>query len=72
MRWGVYSKLVRVPYAEAYAEGFEDLQWRVPRYTELERVTDLSVFDPTEGGLSLTWSLGENASIGRCRHTAGT
>jgi UDP-glucose 4-epimerase len=36
---GSYSKIVLVPYAEAYAEGFEDLQRRVPDIRKLERVT---------------------------------
>ncbi len=38
------SPIVRVPYAEAYAEGFEDMARRVPDVTKLERVTG---FRPT-------------------------
>lgn len=33
------SEIVFVPYAEAYAEGFEDLERRVPDLARLERVT---------------------------------
>jgi len=33
------SDIVLVPYSEAYAEGFEDLQRRVPDVTKLERLT---------------------------------
>jgi len=38
------SPIVQVPYEEAYAEGFEDMQRRVPDVTKLERVTG---FRPT-------------------------
>ena len=31
------SEIVLVPYQEAYAEGFEDMQRRVPDATKLER-----------------------------------
>ncbi len=36
---GSQSEIIRVPYAEAYAEGFEDLQRRVPDVSKLERLT---------------------------------
>ena len=36
---GSRSEIVRIPYAEAYAAGFEDMMRRVPDVTKLERVT---------------------------------
>ena len=36
---GSKSDIVYVPYAEAYAEGFEDLERRVPDVSKLERMT---------------------------------
>lgn len=36
---GSSSEIVLVPYSEAYAEGFEDLQRRVPDVSKLERLT---------------------------------
>src|SRR6185312_14201517 len=36
---GSTSEIVHVPYAEAYAAGFEDMQRRVPDVSKLERVT---------------------------------
>ena len=36
---GSSSEIVLVPYAEAYAEGFEDMQRRVPDPLKLERAT---------------------------------
>ncbi len=36
---GSESDIVYVPYAEAYAEGFEDLERRVPDVSKLERMT---------------------------------
>ena len=36
---GSQSDIVNVPYAEAYAEGFEDLERRVPDVRKLERLT---------------------------------
>ena len=36
---GSGSEIVRIPYAEAYAEGFEDMDRRVPDVDKLERVT---------------------------------
>lgn len=33
------SEVIHIPYAEAYAAGFEDMQRRVPDVTKLERVT---------------------------------
>ena len=36
---GSDSPIVHVPYGEAYAEGFEDLERRVPDVTKLERLT---------------------------------
>jgi len=41
---GSTSPIIRVPYAEAYAEGFEDMERRVPDVSKLERVTG---FRPT-------------------------
>ena len=36
---GSDSPIVHVPYGEAYAEGFEDLERRVPDASKLERLT---------------------------------
>ena len=36
---GSGSRIVHVPYAEAYEEGFEDMRRRVPDVTKLEQVT---------------------------------
>ena len=36
---GSRSEIVQVPYDEAYAEGFEDMQRRVPDVRKLERIT---------------------------------
>lgn len=36
---GSQSDIVRVPYSKAYAEGFEDLERRVPDVQKLERLT---------------------------------
>ena len=36
-RTGGHSQIVHIPYEEAYAEGFEDLQRRVPDVSKLER-----------------------------------
>jgi len=36
---GSSSEIVQVPYAEAYAAGFEDMLRRVPDVSKLERVT---------------------------------
>jgi UDP-glucose 4-epimerase len=36
---GSSSPIVRIPYAAAYAEGFEDMLRRVPDLTKLERIT---------------------------------
>ncbi len=36
---GSDSEIVKIPYEEAYAEGFEDMPRRVPDVTKLERVT---------------------------------
>jgi len=36
---GSPSEIVTIPYEEAYAEGFEDMQRRVPDCTKLERLT---------------------------------
>lgn len=35
---GSESRIVRIPYEEAYAEGFEDMQRRVPDVSKLERM----------------------------------
>ena len=35
---GSSSPIVRIPYDEAYAEGFEDMPRRVPDLTKLERM----------------------------------
>ena len=40
---GSRSKIVLVPYAEAYAEGFEDMRRRVPDTTKLRELTGLSL-----------------------------
>ena len=42
------SEIVRVPYDEAYAEGFEDLQRRVPDVSKLERLTGFRPATPLE------------------------
>jgi UDP-glucose 4-epimerase len=36
---GSSSKIVRIPYSEAYSEGFEDMMRRVPDLTRLEEMT---------------------------------
>jgi UDP-glucose 4-epimerase len=36
---GSASPIARIPYDEAYAEGFEDMLRRVPDVSKLERVT---------------------------------
>jgi len=41
---GSSSSITRIPYSEAYAEGFEDMMRRVPDVSKLERVT---AFRPT-------------------------
>jgi UDP-glucose 4-epimerase len=38
-RTGSASEIVTVPYDEAYAPGFEDMQRRVPDISKLRRVT---------------------------------
>ena len=38
-RAGSASEIVTIPYEEAYAEGFEDMQRRVPDCSKLERLT---------------------------------
>jgi UDP-glucose 4-epimerase len=43
---GSQSEIVRVPYAEAYAEGFEDLQRRVPAVSKLEQLTGFRLETP--------------------------
>jgi len=43
---GSSSPIVLVPYAEAYAKGFEDLQRRVPDVRKLERLTGLRFTTP--------------------------
>ena len=42
------SDIVHVPYAEAYAEGFEDLERRVPDVRKLERLTGFRFSIPLE------------------------
>jgi UDP-glucose 4-epimerase len=42
------SEIVHVPYDEAYAAGFEDLQRRVPDVTKLERLTGFRASIPLE------------------------
>ncbi|HEX6559881.1 MAG TPA: GDP-mannose 4,6-dehydratase [Longimicrobiales bacterium] len=42
------SEIVHVPYAEAYAEGFEDMQRRVPSIDKLERATGFRPATPLE------------------------
>jgi UDP-glucose 4-epimerase len=41
---GGRSKIVNVPYSEAYAEGFEDMMRRVPSVSKLEKAIG---FKPT-------------------------
>lgn len=43
-RTGSRSRVVRIPYEEAYAEGFEDLDYRIPDLTKLQSIVD---FTPT-------------------------
>ena len=43
---GSTSEIVHVPYAEAYAEGFEDMMRRVPDVAKLERVTEFRPSTP--------------------------
>jgi UDP-glucose 4-epimerase len=38
-RAGSSSEIVYVPYDEAYGEGFEDMQRRIPDARKLERLT---------------------------------
>jgi nucleoside-diphosphate-sugar epimerase len=38
-RTGSHSEIVRVPYAQAYGPGFEDMRRRVPSLEKLERIT---------------------------------
>jgi UDP-glucose 4-epimerase len=45
---GSSSEIVRVPYEEAYAEGFEDLERRVPDVHKLERLTGFRFSIPLE------------------------
>ena len=40
---GSASEIVHVPYEEAYAAGFEDMQRRVPDTAKLERITGLTI-----------------------------
>ncbi|MGH7592250.1 MAG: NAD-dependent epimerase/dehydratase family protein [Gemmatimonadales bacterium] len=43
---GSRSEIVHIPYAEAYAAGFEDMQRRVPDVTKLERLTGFRPMTP--------------------------
>jgi UDP-glucose 4-epimerase len=45
---GSRSEIRHVPYAEAYAEGFEDMLRRVPDVRKLERTTGLRLSTPLE------------------------
>ncbi|MDH4043803.1 MAG: GDP-mannose 4,6-dehydratase [Gemmatimonadota bacterium] len=45
---GSGSAIVKVPYAEAYAEGFEDMQRRVPDVSKLEREIGFRLAIPLE------------------------
>ncbi len=45
---GSSSEIVHVPYEEAYAEGFEDLERRVPDVRKLERLTGFRFSIPLE------------------------
>jgi UDP-glucose 4-epimerase len=45
---GSSSEIVHVPYDEAYAEGFEDLERRVPDLRKLERLTGFRFSAPLE------------------------
>lgn len=42
------SRIVRIPYDEAYAEGFEDMQRRVPDVSKLERAVGFKPSTPLE------------------------
>jgi len=46
---GSDSDIVHVPYDEAYAAGFEDLQRRVPDVSKLERLTGFRASIPLQG-----------------------
>jgi UDP-glucose 4-epimerase len=45
---GSSSEIVLVPYAEAYAEGFEDMLRRVPDCSKLERTVGFKPSTPLE------------------------
>jgi UDP-glucose 4-epimerase len=45
---GSTSEIIRVPYAEAYAEGFEDMERRVPDASKLERTVGYRPRTPLE------------------------
>ncbi len=45
---GSDSEIVHIPYAEAYAEGFEDMQRRVPDVSKLERALGFRPETPLE------------------------
>ncbi len=45
---GTKSDIVLVPYTEAYAEGFEDMQRRVPDVSKLERMIGFRPRTPLE------------------------
>lgn len=45
---GSDSEIVHIPYSEAYAEGFEDMQRRVPNVSKLERTLGFKPATPLE------------------------
>ncbi len=47
-RTGGSSRIIHVPYEEAYAEGFEDLGRRVPDLSRLERTIGFRPTTPIE------------------------
>ncbi|MBP7826850.1 MAG: GDP-mannose 4,6-dehydratase [Verrucomicrobia bacterium] len=51
---GSHSKIVRVPYARAYAPGFEDMRRRKPRVTKLAKFTGFRPRTPLREIIRLT------------------
>ncbi|HPY30654.1 MAG TPA: GDP-mannose 4,6-dehydratase [Verrucomicrobiota bacterium] len=51
---GSHSKIVRVPYAQAYAPGFEDMRRRKPRVTKLAKFTGFRPRTPLREIIRLT------------------
>ena len=61
------SPIVRIPYEEAYAEGFEDMMRRVPSVEKLERTIGFRPTTPIETIVS-RGRCGATAVAGRRRH----